>query len=116
MLWQARRASARQWVLLRESLERAPPGLARVGQRWVVRDRSVVEVLERARRQFGVGGVWSHEENRQQLDLRAATVQVSPVARKPRHRLEAKSAPPFGVVPRLRSRNGLGTPLESSHG
>jgi len=61
-LWQQSDASARQWAFCAESLEELRQALAALGQPLVVRVGTAVEVLERARRQFGIGGLWSHEE------------------------------------------------------
>ena len=61
-LWQQPDASERQWLFCRESLLELREALAALGQPLVVRSGDVVEVLERARRQFGLAGLWSHEE------------------------------------------------------
>lgn len=62
-LWQQPDASERQWLFCRESLLELRQALAELGQPLVVRSGDVVQVLERgARRQFGVDGLWSHEE------------------------------------------------------
>ena len=60
--WRQADASARQWDFCRESLEALRLELAALGQPLVVRCGDVVSVLERARRQFGIDGLWSHEE------------------------------------------------------
>ena len=61
-LWQQPDASERQWLFCRESLVELRQALADLGQPLVVRSGDVVQVLERARRQFGIDGLWSHEE------------------------------------------------------
>ena len=60
--WQQPDASERQWLFCRESLLELRQALADLGQPLVVRSGDVVQVLERARRQFGIDGLWSHEE------------------------------------------------------
>ena len=59
-LWQQPDASERQWMFCRESLLELRRVLADLGQPLVVRSGDVVAVLERARRQFGIDGLWSH--------------------------------------------------------
>ena len=61
-LWCQPDASERQWMFCRESLQELRESTAALGQPLVVRSGDVVEVLERARRQFGVARLWSHEE------------------------------------------------------
>ena len=61
-LWQQPDASERQWMFCRESLLELRQALADRGQPLVVRAGDVVQVLERARSQFGIDGLWSHEE------------------------------------------------------
>ena len=61
-LWQQPDASERQWLFCRESLLEVRQELANLGQPLVVRTGDVVQVLERARRQFGIAWLWSHEE------------------------------------------------------
>ena len=55
-LWQQPDASERQWLFCRESLLELRQALADLGQPLVVRSGDVVQVLERARRQFGIAG------------------------------------------------------------
>ena len=61
-LWRQPDASERQWMFCRESLLELRQSLADRGQPLVVRTGDVVQVLERARRQFSIDGLWSHEE------------------------------------------------------
>ena len=102
-LWQQPDASERQWMFCRESLLELRQALADRGQPLVVRAGDVVQVLERARRQFGIDGLWSHEETGNgwtyQRDKR-----VGAWAR--RHGIAWTEIPQFGVTRRLRSRNG----------
>ena len=60
-LWQQPDASERQWLFCRESLIELRQALADLGQPLVVRVGDVVQVLDRARRQFGIDGLWSHD-------------------------------------------------------
>ena len=102
-LWQQPDASERQWLFCRESLLELREALAALGQPLVVRSGDVVEVLERARRQFGLAGLWSHEETGNgctyQRDQRVASW-----AR--RHGIAWTESRQFGVTRRMRSRNG----------
>ena len=102
-LWQQPDASERQWLFCRESLQELKRDLAALGQPLVVRSGDVVEVFERARRQFGIAGLWSHEETGNgwtyQRDKRVAA-WVS------QHGIVWSEVPQFGVIRRLRSRNG----------
>ena len=61
-LWQQPDTSSRQWLFCRESLLDLQRALAEFGQPLVVRRGDVVDVLDRARRQFGIDALWSHEE------------------------------------------------------
>lgn len=76
-LWQQPDHSARQWAFCRESLEALRVALASLGQPLIVRIGAVEQVLERARIQFGIAGLWSHEETGNgwtyARDLRVAT-------------------------------------------
>ena len=102
-LWQQPDASERQWMFCRESLLELRQALADRGQPLVVRAGDVVQVLERARRQFGIDGLWSHEETGNgwtyQRDKR-----VGAWAR--RYGIAWTEIPQFGVTRRMRSRNG----------
>ena len=61
-LWQQQDASERQWLFCRESLLDLRLALAELGQPLLVRSGDVLEVFERAHRQFGLEALWSHEE------------------------------------------------------
>ncbi len=90
-LWQQPDASERQWMFCQETLLELRQALADRGQPLVVRAGDVVQVLERARRQFGIDGLWSHEETGNgwtyQRDKR-----VGAWARRARHRLDGNPA------------------------
>ena len=102
-LWQQPDASERQWLFCRESLIELRQALADLGQPLVVRSGDVVQVLDRARRQFGIDGLWSHEETGNgwtyQRDKR-----VGAWARA--NGIHWSEIPQFGVIRRLRSRQG----------
>ncbi len=102
-LWQQADASARQWHFCAESLEELRTELAQLGQPLVVRSGQVETVLERARRQFGIAGLWSHEETGNDWtyarDRRVAAWAI-------RHGIAWIEIPQFGVIRRLKSRNG----------
>ena len=102
-LWHQPDASERQWLFCRESLLELRQALADLGQPLVVRIGDVVQVLERARRQFGIDGLWSHEETGNgwtyQRDKR-----VGGWARQ--HSIAWCEIPQFGVTRRMSTRNG----------
>ena len=102
-LWQQPDASERQWLFCRESLIELRQVLAALGQPLVVRVGDVVQVLDRARRQFGIDGLWSHEETGNgwtyQRDKRVAAWARA-------NGIQWSEIPQFGVIRRLRSRQG----------
>ena len=102
-LWQQPDASERQWLFCRESLIELRQSLAALGQPLVLRSGDVVQVLERARRQFGIDGLWSHEETGNgwtyQRDKRVAAWARA-------NGIQWLEIPQFGVIRRLRSRQG----------
>ena len=102
-LWQQPDASERQWLFCRESLIELRQALADLGQPLVVRVGDVVQVLDRARRQFGIDGLWSHEETGNgwtyQRDKRVAAWARA-------NGIQWSEIPQFGVIRRLRSRQG----------
>ena len=102
-LWQQGDCSARQWNFCAEGLEELRVALAGLGQPLVVRIGPAVVVLERARRHFGITGLWSHEEtgNGWTYARDRAVAQWAKGQGIPWHEI-----PQFGVVRRLPSRNG----------
>ena len=102
-LWQQPDASERQWLFCREALLELRRALADLGQPLVVRTGDVVQVLERARRQFGIDGLWSHEETGNgwtyQRDKRVGLWVRQ-------NGIEWIEIPQFGVTRRMRTRNG----------
>jgi deoxyribodipyrimidine photo-lyase len=101
--WQQPDASGRHWAFCAEGLEELRSDLARLGQPLVVRVGAVEEVLERARRQFGVAGLWSHEETGNGWTY-ARDRRVAAWARQ--HGIPWHEIPQFGVIRRLASRDG----------
>jgi len=102
-LWSEPDAAARQWLFCAESLEELRTALGQLGQPLVVRLGEVEQVLERARRQFGIGGLWSHEETGNGLTY-ARDRRVARWARE--HGIPWTEIPQFGVIRRLSSREG----------
>jgi deoxyribodipyrimidine photo-lyase len=102
-LWSQPDASARQWAFYAESIEELRQALALLGQPLVVRVGSVTAVLERARRQFGIAAVWSHQETGNGWTYERDRV-VGRWAR--RHGITWTEIPPFGVIRGLTSREG----------
>jgi len=102
-LWQQPDASGRQWAFAAEGIAELRQALAALGQPLVVRVGDVVAVLERARRQLGVAGLWSHEETGNGWTF-ARDRRVAAWAR--RSGIPWRELPQFGVVRRLASRDG----------
>ena len=102
-LWQQPDVSERQWRFCRESLLDLNDSLADLGQPLVVRVGDVVAVLEWARQTFGCLALWSHQETGNgwtyQRDKRVETWAQQ-------HSITWTQIPQFGVIRRLRSRNG----------
>ncbi|MEX0588043.1 MAG: deoxyribodipyrimidine photo-lyase, partial [Cyanobium sp.] len=101
--WQQPDSSERQWQFCRESLQELRSSLAQLGQPLVVRCGQVEQVLERAHRQFGIGGLWSHEETGNGWTY-ARDLRVAAWARQ--HSIEWHEIPQFGVTRRLAHRQG----------
>ncbi len=102
-LWQQPDSSARQWAFCRESLGELRATLATLGQPLIVRVGVVEQVLERARRQLGIAGLWSHEETGNGWTY-ARDRRVAAWARQ--HGIAWREIPPFGVTRRLSNRQG----------
>jgi deoxyribodipyrimidine photo-lyase len=102
-LWAQPDASARQWQFVAESLQELRQQLQRRGHTLLVRQGSVLDWLERLRRQRPIAGLWSHEETGNgwtyQRDL-----QVAAWCRE--HGIPWNECPQNGVVRRLRDRDG----------
>ena len=101
--WQQPDSSARQWEFCRESLLDLRSCLERLGQPLVVRCGKVEEVLERAHRQFGIAGLWSHEETGNGWTY-ARDLRLAAWARQ--HAIAWHEIPQFGVNRRLAQRQG----------
>jgi deoxyribodipyrimidine photo-lyase len=102
-LWRQQDASARQWAFAAECALELREALAGLGQPLVVRCGEVVDVLERARRHFGIAALWSHEETGNGWTY-ARDRRVAVWARA--HAIPWHELPQFGVVRRLASRDG----------
>ena len=102
-LWQQPDASGRQWSFYAESIEELRQALALLGQPLVVRIGPAVQVLERARRRFGIAGLWSHEETGNGWTY-TRDKQVAEWAKS--HGITWIEIPQFGVIRRLRDRSG----------
>jgi len=61
-LWQEPDMSGRQWQFVAESLTGLRDDLGQLGQPLIVRVGDALDILERARRRFGLAAIWSHEE------------------------------------------------------
>ena len=102
-LWQQRDASERQWAFCSECLEDLRRALEGLGQPLVVRIGRAEEVLERARRRFGIKALWSHEETGNDWTY-ARDRRVASWAKN--HGIAWIEIPQTGVVRRLGSRTG----------
>ena len=110
--WQQPDSSARQWLFCRESLLALRAALARLGQPLVVRVGVVEQVLERARREFGIAGLWSHQQTGNGWTY-ARDLRVAAWARQ--HAIEWHEIPQFGVSRRLAQRQGLVASQRQQH-
>ena len=102
-LWRQPDSSARQWEFCCECLVELRAALGGLGQPLVVRIGAIEQVLERAHRQFGVAGLWSHEETGNGWTY-ARDRRVADWARQ--HGIEWQEIPQFGVTRRLSRRTG----------
>ena len=102
-LWRQQDASGRQWAFCREALLDLQQAMAALGQPLVIRRGDAVAVLERARRQLGVSGLWSHEETGNDWTY-ARDKRVAAWARE--RSIPWREVPQFGVVRPLRTRGG----------
>ena len=101
--WLQQDASGRQWEFCREALLDLRQAMSVLGQPLVIRCGDAVAVLERARRQLGVTGLWSHEETGNDWTYS----RDRRVAAWARHQsIPWREIPQFGVIRPLRSRKG----------
>ncbi len=102
-LWAQPDMSARQWAFAAESLTELQNDLARLGQPLRVMVGDAVSILKQLHQAHGIAAVWSHEEtgNAWTYDRDKAIAAWAKEAGVPWH--EARQ---FGVVRRLKSRNG----------
>lgn len=102
-LWRQPDASARQWNFARECLGALQDDLARLGRPLMVRMGEAVDVLRDLHERFGVAALWSHEETGNDWTYaRDRAVAAWAKAEGIVWREERQ----FGVVRRLKSRNG----------
>ena len=102
-LWRQEDASGRQWEFCREALLDLQQAMAAFGQPLVIRRGDAVAVLERARRQLGFSGLWSHEETGNDWTY-ARDKRVAAWARE--RSIPWREVPQFGVIRPLRTRGG----------
>jgi len=102
-LWAQPDASARQWAFAAESLTELQSALAALGQPLCVRVGDAVTIFRDIHERHGIASVWSHEETGNGFTFRrdlavAAWAKAEGVPwHEPRQ---------FGVIRRLKSRNG----------
>ncbi|MEO0983861.1 MAG: FAD-binding domain-containing protein [Pseudomonadota bacterium] len=102
-LWAQPDMSARQWAFAAECLDELRADLAALGQPLIVRVGDAVEILERARRRFGVAALWSHQETGNDWTFQRDK-RVAAWARQ--HGIAWHEPPQCGVTRRLKHRNG----------
>ncbi len=102
-LWAQPDASARQWAFAAESLKELQAALAALGQPLCIMVGQAVAILQRLHDSHGIAALWSHEEtgNGWTYARDLAVKAWAKAAGVPWH--EARQ---FGVVRRLKSRNG----------
>ena len=102
-LWAQPDSSARQWAFAAESLAELQSALAALGQPLCVMVGDAVDIFRRIHERRGVAGLWSHEETgngwtyARDLAVAAWAREAGVPWREPRQ---------FGVIRRLKSRNG----------
>ncbi len=102
-LWVQPDASARQWSFVAESLAELQTALAVLGQPLCVMEGDAVAVFRSIHKSHGVASLWSHEETgngwtyARDLAVGAWAKEAGVPWREPRQ---------FGVIRRLKSRNG----------
>ena len=101
--WLQQDASGRQWEFCREALLDLRQAMSVLGQPLVIRCGDAVAVLERARRQLAVTGLWSHEETGNDWTY-ARDRRGAAWARQ--QSIPWREIPQFGVIRPLRSRKG----------
>lgn len=102
-LWAQPDASARQWAFAAESLYELQQALALLGQPLCVMAGDAVQIFDHLHERHGISGLWSHEETgngwtyARDLAVAAWAKQAGVTWREDRQ---------FGVIRRLKSRNG----------
>ena len=102
-LWAQPDAAARQWQFAAESLAELSQSLAALGQPLCVMQGEAVPVLQRLHEAHGIAALWSHEETGNGWTY-ARDLAVAAWAK--RAGIAWHEARQFGVVRRLKSRNG----------
>ncbi len=102
-LWAQPDASGRQWAFAAESLGELQQALAALGQPLCILQGEAVSILQRLHRQHGIAGLWSHEETGNGWTF-ARDLAVAAWARN--EGIAWHEPRQFGVVRRLKSRNG----------
>ncbi len=102
-LWAQPDVSARQWAFAAESIQELRRALAALGQPLCIMVGDAVQIFDRLHERQGIATLWSHEETgngwtyRRDLNVAAWARQAGVPWRETRQ---------FGVVRRLKSRNG----------
>ena len=102
-LWAQPDASGRQWEFAAESLYELQQALADIGQPLCVMVGDAVQIFEQLHERYGIANLWSHEETGNGWTY-ARDLAVSSWAKRagvPWHERRQ-----FGVIRRLKSRNG----------
>lgn len=102
-LWAQPDVSGRQWAFAAESLGELQRALATLGQPLCILQGEAVSVFQRLHRQHGIARLWSHEETGNGWTF-ARDLAVAAWARN--EGIAWHEPRQFGVVRRLKSRNG----------
>ncbi|MEI8146757.1 MAG: deoxyribodipyrimidine photo-lyase [Alphaproteobacteria bacterium] len=102
-LWAQQDASARQWHFARECLVELRQSLAELGQPLCIMVGDAVEVFDRLHRSQGIAALYSHEETGNGFTY-ARDLAIAAWAK--RAGIPWHEARQFGVIRRLKSRNG----------
>jgi deoxyribodipyrimidine photo-lyase len=102
-LWAQPDASARQWDFARECLHKLQSDLGTLGQPLCIMVGDAVTILESIRKSHGISAIWSHEETGNGWTY-ARDLRVMAWAKS--HDIPWQEARQFGVIGRLKSRNG----------
>lgn len=95
--------SRRHWLFTAECLTELRAGLAALGQPLIVRQASAIDALEELRKKFTICTIWSHEETGNAITY-ARDKKVAAWCET--HRIIWHEIPQFGVIRRLKTRDG----------